>query len=125
MRCIAYLTWRSRNPRYTDELVERDGKNHPVNEPAQKRLAVVMTTARSTVSGIESAERATQILFRGELGRHARLAASQIFADVPSCDVTADQIPGEGCGCRGVCSLGGVVAPAAGARAASKKTAFT
>jgi len=93
MRCIAYLTEIEKSE--YDELVERTKKS-PGERAAQKRLASWMTTLVHGEAGIESAERATQILFGGELGDTPDSQLREIFADVPSCDVTADQIAGDG-----------------------------
>ena len=46
--------------------------------------------------GIESAQRATKILFGGELGDTSDPELREIFADVPSSEVSADQLSGDG-----------------------------
>lgn len=110
MRCIAYLT-EIKKDEY-DELAERT-ESAAGEKAAQRRLASWMTRLVHGEEGIESAERATKTLFGGELGDTSDAQLREIFADVPSCDVTPEQIDGEGLWIvqalqlAGLCSSGG------------------
>ncbi|MBB3209832.1 tyrosyl-tRNA synthetase [Rhodopirellula rubra] len=110
MRCIAYLTEIEKDE--YDELAERTEQSAG-ERAAQKRLAQWMTTLVHGEEGIESAQRATQILFGGELGNTTDDQLREIFADVPSCDISQDQIDGDGLWIvealqlAGLCSSGG------------------
>ncbi|MEM1227720.1 MAG: tyrosine--tRNA ligase [Planctomycetota bacterium] len=93
MRCLAYLTEISR-----DEYVELDQQttNDPGRRAAQKRMAQWMTQLVHGDEGLASAERATQILFGGEIGDTSESDLIEIFADVPSADLPASELDGEG-----------------------------
>lgn len=93
MRCIAYLTEIEKSE--YDDLAEQTETN-PGRRAAQKRLAQWMTELVHGPEGIESAKRATQILFGGELGDTPDSQLREIFADVPSNEVTAEQLDGDG-----------------------------
>ncbi|MFG0289145.1 MAG: tyrosine--tRNA ligase [Rhodopirellula sp. JB044] len=93
MRCIAQLTEIEKDE--YDELAERTEKS-PGERAAQKRLAQWITTLVHGEEGVESAQRATQILFGGELGNTTDSQLREIFADVPSCNITQDQIDADG-----------------------------
>ncbi|TWT72990.1 tyrosine--tRNA ligase [Allorhodopirellula solitaria] len=110
MRCIAYLT-EIEKAEY-DELAERT-EQAAGERAAQKRLAQWMTELVHGDEGLASAERATKILFGGDIGNTPDNELQEIFADVPSQDITADQIEGEGLWIiealqlAGLCSSGG------------------
>ncbi|MEO9592736.1 tyrosine--tRNA ligase [Rhodopirellula bahusiensis] len=93
MRCLAYLTEIERAE--YDELEEQT-KNDPGRRTAQKRLAQWLTELVHGEAGVQSAQRATQILFGGELGDTTDSQLREIFADVPSCDVPKSALEGEG-----------------------------
>ncbi|WP_404310303.1 tyrosine--tRNA ligase [Neorhodopirellula lusitana] len=93
MRCIAYLT--EIDKAEYDELAESTA-NSPGQRAAQKRLAEWMTELVHGQAGIESAQRASKILFGGELGDTPDDQLREIFADVPSSEVAADQLAGDG-----------------------------
>ncbi|WP_430452516.1 tyrosine--tRNA ligase [Rhodopirellula europaea] len=93
MRCLAYLTEIERAE--YDELEEQT-KNDPGQRTAQKRLAQWLTELVHGEAGVQSAQRATQILFGGELGDTTDSQLREIFADVPSCDVPKSALEGEG-----------------------------
>ncbi|ELP32535.1 tyrosine--tRNA ligase [Rhodopirellula baltica] len=93
MRCLAYLTEIERAE--YDEL-EDTTKNDPGQRTAQKRLAQWLTELVHGEAGVQSAQRATQILFGGELGDTTDSQLREIFADVPSCDVPKSALEGEG-----------------------------
>jgi len=110
MRCIAYLTEIDKSE--YDELAAQTESN-PGGRAAQKRLAQWMTELVHGPEGIESAQRATQILFGGELGDTPDSQLREIFANVPSNEVTAEQVDGDGLWIvealqiAGLCSSGG------------------
>lgn len=93
MRCLAYLTEIERAE--YDELEDKT-KNDPGRRTAQKRLAQWLTELVHGEAGVQSAQRATQILFGGELGDTTDSQLREIFADVPSCDVPKSALEGEG-----------------------------
>ncbi|MFG0261139.1 MAG: S4 domain-containing protein, partial [Novipirellula sp. JB048] len=62
----------------------------------QKRLATWMTRLVHGEQGVESAERATKILFGGEIESVSDAQLSQIFADVPSVEAERSRLEGEG-----------------------------
>ncbi len=110
MRCIAYLTEIDRHE--YDELTERTEKAAG-ERAAQKRLAQWMTQLVHGSDGLQSAERATTILFGGDIGNTPDAELQEIFANVPSRDITAEEIAGEGLWIiealqiAGLCSSGG------------------
>ena len=93
MRCWAYLPEIERAE--YDELEDKT-KNDPGRRTAQKRLAQWLTELVHGEAGVQSAQRATQILFGGELGDTTDSQLREIFADVPSCDVPKSALEGEG-----------------------------
>ena len=93
MRCIAYLTEIDKEE--YDALAEQTAAD-PGRAVAQKRLAEWMTRFVHGDDGLASAERATQILFGGEIGDATDAQLNEIFADVPSCDAQRSQLTGEG-----------------------------
>jgi len=93
MRCIAYLTEIERDE--YDSLSEQTATD-PGRRRAQKRLAAYMTQLVHGDEGISSAERATHILFGGEIEKATDAQLSQIFADVPSSEADRQSLSGEG-----------------------------
>ncbi len=93
MRCIAYLTEIEREE--YDELAAQTEADAG-KRVAQKRLATWMTELVHGEQGLESAERATKILFGGEIEKASDAQLSQIFADVPSTEAERTVLSGEG-----------------------------
>ncbi|GAA5507306.1 tyrosine--tRNA ligase [Novipirellula caenicola] len=93
MRCIAYLTEIEREE--YDELAAQTEADAG-KRVAQKRLATWMTELVHGEQGLESAERATKILFGGEIEKASDAQLSQIFADVPSTEAERSVLSGEG-----------------------------
>lgn len=93
MRCIAFLTEIEREE--YDSLAEAT-KSDPGRRAAQDRLAEWMTTLVHGEEGLESAERASKILFGGEIGKQTDASLGEIFADVPSSSVSRTKLSGEG-----------------------------
>ncbi len=84
MMCLRFLT-------EIDELEMRGLVNSLATEPekrqAQKTLAKWLTEFIHGRAGLESAERATQILFGAEIENLDDRQLCEIFADVPSCEL--------------------------------------
>ncbi|EMI16363.1 tyrosyl-tRNA synthetase [Rhodopirellula maiorica SM1] len=93
MRCIAYLTEIEREE--YDELAAQTEADAG-KRVAQKRLATWMTELVHGEQGLESAERATKILFGGEIEKASDAQLSQIFADVPSTEAERSVLGGDG-----------------------------
>ncbi len=93
MRCIAFLTEIDRDEH--DALAEQTKANSGARA-AQKRLAEWMTQLVHGDAGLASAKRATDIFFGGEFDDASDSQLSEIFSDVPSCDVERLSLGGEG-----------------------------
>lgn len=93
MRCIAYLTEIEREE--YDSLADAT-ESDPGRRTAQNRLAEWMTELVHGKEGLETAIRATKILFGGELGDQTDESLGEIFADVPSQDVPRSSLTGDG-----------------------------
>ncbi|MEE2936079.1 MAG: tyrosine--tRNA ligase [Planctomycetota bacterium] len=93
MRCIAYLTEIEREE--FDALQEATTAD-PGRRVAQNRLAEWMTQLVHGTEGLESAERASKILFGGEIGKQTDASLGEIFADVPSSEIARSQLDGDG-----------------------------
>ncbi len=93
MRCLAYLTEIDREEY---ESLERQTADDPGRRVAQKRLAEWMTRFVHDEAGLESATKASRILFGGEIDRCSDRELVEIFADVPSATIPADRLDGEG-----------------------------
>ncbi len=93
MRCIAYLTEIEKDE--YDSLAE-SVRNDPGKRAAQVRLAQWMTTLIHGDEGLAVAEKASEILFGGEIGDATDASLRAIFADVPSKEVPRSKLDGEG-----------------------------
>jgi tyrosyl-tRNA synthetase len=93
MRCIAYLTEIERSE--YEELAKQTAED-PGARAAQKRLAAWMTRLVHGDEGLASANRASQILFGGEIDRLSDRELNEIFADVPSSEQSKSVLEGEG-----------------------------
>ena len=93
MRCIAYLTEIDRDE--YDALAESTASD-PGRRAAQKRLAEWMTEFVHGTEGLGSALAASKILFGGEIDDMDDAGLNEIFADVPSQELSRDQLSGEG-----------------------------
>jgi tyrosyl-tRNA synthetase len=93
MRCLAFLTEIERDEYESlRELTSTD----PGRRAAQDRLAEWMTELVHGEQGLAAAERASQILFGGEIGKQTDASLNEIFADVPSKVVERSNLSGEG-----------------------------
>ena len=93
MKCIAYLTEIEREE--YESLKEQTATN-PGACAAQKRLAEVMTKLVHGDEGLNAANRASEILFGGEIDRLNDKQLVEIFADVRSCQASRQSLTGEG-----------------------------
>ncbi|TVP98885.1 MAG: tyrosine--tRNA ligase [Planctomycetaceae bacterium] len=93
MRCLAYLTEIERDE--YDELASQTLAD-PGRRSAQKWLATWMTRLVHGEEGLASANRASEILFGGEIDRLSDRELNEIFADVPSQEFSATELAGEG-----------------------------
>ncbi|MFK8114232.1 MAG: tyrosine--tRNA ligase [Rubripirellula sp.] len=93
MRCIAYLTEIEREE--YDELAAAT-ESDPGRRVAQNRLAEWMTALVHGDGGLDTASRASKILFGGEIGTQTDASLGEIFADVPSCEISREKLTGEG-----------------------------
>ncbi|MEM6978774.1 MAG: tyrosine--tRNA ligase [Planctomycetota bacterium] len=93
MRCLAYLTEIDHDE--YDSLAQST-IDHPERRAAQQWLAKWMTEFVHGTSGLEAAQRATKILFGGEIGETSESELLEIFADVPSADVAESELDGDG-----------------------------
>ena len=93
MRCIAYLTEIERAE--YNELAEAT-QSDPGRRVAQNRLAEWLTQFVHGKEGLENALRASKMLFGGEIGVQTDASLGEIFADVPSQEVSREKLEGEG-----------------------------
>jgi tyrosyl-tRNA synthetase len=93
MRCIAYLTEIDREEY---DSLKQQTEIDPGACAAQKRLAEFMTRLVHGDEGLLSANRASEILFGGEIGRLSDKQLVEIFSDVPSCEALRQSLAGEG-----------------------------
>lgn len=93
LRCIRFLT---EIPREEYEQIESELKENPERRSAQQRLAAWMTQLVHGDEGLGIARRATEIFFGGEIDQLSDRQLGEIFADVPSRELSRDSLRGEG-----------------------------
>ncbi len=93
MRCIAYLTEIDRDE--YNALAQQVAED-PGRCAAQQRLAKWMTEFVHGAAGLESALRASKMLFGGEIDALSDAELGEIFEDVPSSEVDRQSLGGEG-----------------------------
>lgn len=93
MRCIAYLTEIDRDE--YDALAQQVAED-PGRRAAQQRLAEWMTEFVHGDGGLESALRASKMLFGGEIDALSDDELGEIFEDVPSSEVDRASLDGDG-----------------------------
>lgn len=107
---LKFFTWLSKQ-----EVQEFEAAvaQRPEQREAQRRLAREMTGIVHDKSALQKAEQASQVLFGGEVAGLSAAEIEDIFADVPSGQVSGEQLAGEGLaivdllvGCRVVTSRG-------------------
>jgi len=72
--------------------LERQVKEAPERREAQRRLAEEVTRTVHGEAGVRSAQQATEVLFGGDVSGLSANDLLGIFADVPSVDVSRDQL---------------------------------
>ena len=83
-----------------DEVQSLDSARaeHPERRESQKRLALELTRLIHGSSGLDSAQRATEIFFGAEIDSLSDRQLGEIFSDVPSQELSFDRLTGEGLG---------------------------
>lgn len=90
---LKFFTWLDEATiRGLDALVQQK----PEQREAQRRLAQEMTRMVHDETALQKAEQASQVLFGGEVAGLSGTEVADIFADVPSAEVAAGRIQGEG-----------------------------
>lgn len=92
-KCLRYLTDLDRE---TIEEVEAQHAAAPDKREAQKRMASELTRLVHGEEGLASAIRATAVLFGAEIVHLSDAELTEIFADVPSSELSRDRLAGEG-----------------------------
>jgi tyrosyl-tRNA synthetase len=90
---LKYFTWL--NQQDVQEL-EASLTEKPEQREAQRRLAREITRMVHDETALQKAEQATQVLFGGEISGLSAAEVADIFADVPSGQITAQRLQGEG-----------------------------
>jgi len=90
---LKFFTWLTQ--REVQEL-EDAVSQRPEQREAQKRLAREMTRMVHDEAALQKAEQASQVLFGAELSGLSAAEVADIFADVPSGQISAGQLQGEG-----------------------------
>jgi tyrosyl-tRNA synthetase len=90
---LKYFTWLNRQD--VQEL-EAAVAEKPEQREAQRRLAREMTRMVHDETALQKAEQASQVLFGGEISGLSAAEVADIFADVPSGQVSAGQLQGDG-----------------------------
>ena len=90
---LKFFTWLTQR-----EVQELEGavSQRPEQREAQKRLAREMTRMVHDEAALQKAEQASQVLFGAELSGLSAAEVADIFADVPSGQISAGQLQGEG-----------------------------
>ena len=90
---LKFFTWLGeQDVRELEEAVAQ----RPEQREAQRRLANEMTRMVHDVTALQKAEQATQVLFGGEIAGLSAGEVADIFADVPSGEVSREKLQGEG-----------------------------
>ncbi|MBN1570901.1 MAG: tyrosine--tRNA ligase [Acidobacteria bacterium] len=90
---LKFFTWL--NEAEIQEL-EAAVTQKPEQREAQRRLAREMTRMVHEETGLQRAEQASQVLFGGEVAGLSAAEVADIFADVPSGEVPATKLQGDG-----------------------------
>lgn len=90
---LKFFTWLGeQDVRELEEAVAQ----RPAQREAQQRLANEMTRMVHDETALQKAEQATQVLFGGEIAGLSAGEVADIFADVPSGEVSREKLQGEG-----------------------------
>jgi tyrosyl-tRNA synthetase len=90
---LKFFTWLSKKEIHELEV---EIKEHPEKREAQRRLAREMTRMLHEETALAKAEQASQVLFGGEIAGLSATEVADIFADVPSGDLSGGKLHGEG-----------------------------
>jgi tyrosyl-tRNA synthetase len=92
-KCLRFLTDLDREE---IESLDQSRQEAPHENASQKRLAAEMTRLIHGDDELARAQRASQVLFGGAIERVTDRDLAEIFADVPSCEIIAGELEGEG-----------------------------
>ncbi len=92
-RCLRYFTLLAREE---IEGLEEAVRDRPAEREAQERLAADLTRRVHGDGGLARVRRASEVLFGGEVRGLDAHEVREIFADVPSSELPADRLRGEG-----------------------------
>ena len=92
-KCLRFLTELSHEE---IESLNAARESAPQERASQKRLAESITTLVHGEEGLAVAQRATEIFFGAEISELSDEQLTQIFADVPSKELTKDTLDGDG-----------------------------
>lgn len=90
---LKYFTWLKQA-----EIAELQSalEERPEQREAQRTLAKEVTQMVHGQNGVDSAEKASQVLFGGEIEGMSAAEVQDIFQDVPSCDIAKTAFEGDG-----------------------------
>ena len=88
---LKYFTWLTREE---IENLQHSLEAHPEQREAQRTLAREVTLMVHGQSGLSSAEKASQVLFGGEMSGISAEEVADIFQDVPSSDLPKTELEG-------------------------------
>lgn len=92
-KCLRFLTELEREE---IESLDKAREEEPHKRQSQKRLAEALTELVHGKQGVESALRATDIFFGGEIDNLSDKQLIEIFADVPSQELSRDRLVADG-----------------------------
>jgi tyrosyl-tRNA synthetase len=90
---LKYFTWLTREE---IDTLQQSLEAHPEQREAQRTLAREVTLMVHGQSGLSSAEKASQVLFGGDMSGISADEVADIFQDVPSSDLPKTELEGEG-----------------------------
>lgn len=88
-KCLRFLTELEREE---IESLDKAREEEPHKRQSQKRLAESLTELVHGAEGVASAQRATEIFFGGEIDNLSDKQLTEIFADVPSQELSRDRL---------------------------------
>ncbi|WP_144975857.1 tyrosine--tRNA ligase [Bremerella volcania] len=88
-KCLRFLTELNREE---IESLDKARQEEPHKRESQKRLAEALTELVHGAEGVTSAQRATEIFFGGEIDNLSDKQLIEIFADVPSQELSRDRL---------------------------------
>lgn len=90
---LKYFTWLTREE---IDTLQQSLEAHPEQREAQRTLAREVTLMVHGQSGLSSAEKASQVLFGGDMSGISADEVADIFQDVPSSDLPKTELEDEG-----------------------------